>query len=192
MPTPRSRVLRRDWAGSWSSPKTTRCPTAGCTSWSSTRTGRRSSRCRRWRSPGWTWQTPASAGPIVWGLGDKGGYEAFARGRLYEQGAVSLGGPADGRCGIDRAGLRAWRGRTASSGWLRGIPDDTSSTPSTARSSPRRRRSAGPGAGTDPDGGQARDHDISGSSDRRRRALGNRSRDERRRLEDGRRRALAR
>ena len=29
---------------------------------------------------GWTWQTPASAGPIVWGLGDKGGYEAFSRG----------------------------------------------------------------------------------------------------------------
>jgi tetratricopeptide (TPR) repeat protein len=29
---------------------------------------------------GWTWQTPASAGPIVWGLGDKGGYEAFSVG----------------------------------------------------------------------------------------------------------------
>ena len=29
---------------------------------------------------GWTWQTPTSAGPIVWGLGDKGGYEAFSVG----------------------------------------------------------------------------------------------------------------
>ncbi len=29
---------------------------------------------------GWTWQTPASGGPIVWGLGDKGGYEAFSVG----------------------------------------------------------------------------------------------------------------
>ena len=30
-----------------------------------------------------------------------------------------------------------WRGRTASCGWRRGIPGDSSSTPSTARSSPR-------------------------------------------------------
>jgi outer membrane protein assembly factor BamB len=29
---------------------------------------------------GWTWHTPASAGPIVWATGDKGGYEAFAVG----------------------------------------------------------------------------------------------------------------
>jgi outer membrane protein assembly factor BamB len=29
---------------------------------------------------GWTWQTPSSAGPVVWGLGDKGGYEAFSVG----------------------------------------------------------------------------------------------------------------
>jgi len=29
---------------------------------------------------GWTWDTPASSGPIVWGTGDKGGYEAFAVG----------------------------------------------------------------------------------------------------------------
>jgi outer membrane protein assembly factor BamB len=29
---------------------------------------------------GWTWQTPASSGPIVWGIGDRGGYEAFAVG----------------------------------------------------------------------------------------------------------------
>ena len=39
MPTRRSPALRRDWAGSWSSPKTIRCTTAGCTSWCSTRTG---------------------------------------------------------------------------------------------------------------------------------------------------------
>jgi outer membrane protein assembly factor BamB len=29
---------------------------------------------------GWTWQTPVSAGAIVWAIGDKGGYEAFAVG----------------------------------------------------------------------------------------------------------------
>jgi outer membrane protein assembly factor BamB len=29
---------------------------------------------------GWTWQTPANSGPIVWGIGDKGGYEAFSVG----------------------------------------------------------------------------------------------------------------
>jgi outer membrane protein assembly factor BamB len=29
---------------------------------------------------GWTWQTPASSGSIVWGIGDKGGYEAFSVG----------------------------------------------------------------------------------------------------------------
>jgi outer membrane protein assembly factor BamB/TolA-binding protein len=29
---------------------------------------------------GWTWQTPANSGPIVWGTGDKGGYEAFSAG----------------------------------------------------------------------------------------------------------------
>src|SRR5262249_1766262 len=29
---------------------------------------------------GWIWQTPANSGPIVWGLGDKGGYEAFSVG----------------------------------------------------------------------------------------------------------------
>jgi outer membrane protein assembly factor BamB len=29
---------------------------------------------------GWLWETPANAGPIVWGLGDKGGYEAFSVG----------------------------------------------------------------------------------------------------------------
>jgi len=29
---------------------------------------------------GWTWQTPANSGPIVWGTGDKGGYEAFSVG----------------------------------------------------------------------------------------------------------------
>ncbi len=29
---------------------------------------------------GWTWQAPASAGPVVWGLGDRGGYEAFSVG----------------------------------------------------------------------------------------------------------------
>ncbi len=29
---------------------------------------------------GWTWDTPASAGSIVWATGDKGGYEAFAVG----------------------------------------------------------------------------------------------------------------
>lgn len=30
--------------------------------------------------PGWTWQTPAGSGSIVWATGDKGGYEAFAVG----------------------------------------------------------------------------------------------------------------
>ncbi len=29
---------------------------------------------------GWTWQVPANSGPIVWGTGDKGGYEAFSVG----------------------------------------------------------------------------------------------------------------
>ncbi len=29
---------------------------------------------------GWTWQTPANSGPIVWATGDKGGYEAFSVG----------------------------------------------------------------------------------------------------------------
>jgi outer membrane protein assembly factor BamB len=30
--------------------------------------------------PGWTWQTPPSSGAILWALGDRGGYEAFAIG----------------------------------------------------------------------------------------------------------------
>jgi len=29
---------------------------------------------------GWTWQTPASSSSIIWAIGDKGGYEAFAVG----------------------------------------------------------------------------------------------------------------
>ncbi|MGO9916759.1 MAG: PQQ-binding-like beta-propeller repeat protein [Isosphaeraceae bacterium] len=29
---------------------------------------------------GWTWQTPASSGSIVWAIGDKGGYQAFSVG----------------------------------------------------------------------------------------------------------------
>jgi outer membrane protein assembly factor BamB len=29
---------------------------------------------------GWIWQTPANSGPILWGTGDKGGYEAFSVG----------------------------------------------------------------------------------------------------------------
>jgi hypothetical protein len=29
---------------------------------------------------GWTWNTPANSGPILWGTGDKGGYEAFGVG----------------------------------------------------------------------------------------------------------------
>jgi outer membrane protein assembly factor BamB len=29
---------------------------------------------------GWTWQAPTSSGPVVWAIGDKGGYEAFSVG----------------------------------------------------------------------------------------------------------------
>ncbi len=141
---------------------------------------------------GWTWQTPASAGPIVWGLGDKGGYEAFSVGDYASKTPFrSLARlTADAR----RRGRHSrWRGRIASSGWLRGTPDDSTSTSSGDRSSPRSPIvQPGSGAGTDPEGGKCSCHDLPGPDEPAASALwGVDPETERRRLEDGRRRAVA-
>ena len=88
---------------------------------------------------GWTWSTPATSGSIVWATGDKGGYEAFAVGDYASKAPFRIGGPARRPTRRRRGRLSRWRGRTGSSGWRRAIRGVSSSTPSTARSRPRRR-----------------------------------------------------
>ncbi len=140
---------------------------------------------------GWPWETPANAGPIVWGLGDKGGYEAFSVGdytsktpfkSLAKLTADSVSsGPAFGLARSDR---ELWVASAHSGRFDLDLEKGTidAHTPIAA---------AGPGAGTDPEGGKAGGHDVHGSRQRRSCALGGRHRYDRRRLEDDCRRALA-
>ena len=115
----RSRVLRRGWAGSWSFPENDSLYNSrlhvllldqdGAKVKPGSGRGRRrldlaDARKRR---------------PDRLGARRQGGLRSVHRGRLREQGAVSLAGQADGRFGFDRAGVRAWRGRIASCGWRR-------------------------------------------------------------------------
>ena len=84
---------------------------------------------------GWTWQTPASSGSIVWATGDKGGYEAFSVGDYASK--TPFRSVARLTADASRRGrLSRWRGRTASCGWRRDIPAVSSSTPSTAAIEP--------------------------------------------------------
>ncbi len=141
---------------------------------------------------GWTWQTPASAGPIVWGLGDKGGYEAFSVGDYASKTPFRSLARLTADSVVDRAGFRAGTlgsralGGFGAFGTIRPRPragGDRASAPIVQ-----------PGQAMAPiqKAGKLLDHDVSGSAERRCRALGYRPRFERRGLEDDRRRALAR
>ena len=94
---------------------------------------------------GWTWQTPATSGPIVWGDRRQGGLRGVLGGRLREQGAVSLGGPAHGRRHVVGAGLRAGAVGSGAVGRVGTFRAFCARRRARSRSSPRRRsRSPGP------------------------------------------------
>ena len=140
---------------------------------------------------GWTWQTPAASGQIVWATGDKAGFEAFAMGDYASKAPfrpVARLTPDSVRL---RAGLRDGALGARALGGL-GPSRQVRARPG-ARVDPAGGAAVGPGPGTgaDPVRRQPDRGHIPGSRVRRRGALGNRSRGEHGRLEDGGRRSLA-
>ena len=130
------RAAGRGWAGSWSSPRTTRSSDSRWRVFVIDEDGTKLRPVQQVDVPGWTWGTPASSGSVLWATGDKANATAYAVGTYDEKAPFRPWRGSDSDVNALGPGVRHRAVGARAPGRLRTLGPAACSTPRTARSPP--------------------------------------------------------